>query len=81
MTKTEPQGLATPWPDKRKWEVTRRLLAAWRWHHEYGPANPATINAYNSVQRRAAEVGADVLERDDDMRQLAKRLLQLDDLV
>lgn len=54
-------GLDTPWPDARRWAITRRLLALWRWEHERGPDSDAACNARKSLQNRAAALGVEVL--------------------
>lgn len=73
-------GLAGPWPDRRKWPVTRRLLAAWRWEYERGPRDIATRNAYNSVTAHAP-LGADVLGLDEAFARECAELLQLEDFI
>lgn len=81
MTKEEAvPGLATPWPDKRKWPITRRLLAAWRWEHEKGPHDVATRNAYNSVTCKAP-LGADVLGIDEAFAKECAELLAMEDFI
>jgi len=61
----EPQnivpGLATPWPDPRKYSVTRRLLALWRWEWERGEDSDAARNARTSLVNRTAGLGVDIL--------------------
>lgn len=60
MAKSLP-GLATPWPNPRRWPVTRRLLALWRWEWERGPQSDAAQNARRSVENRVAALGVEVL--------------------
>lgn len=55
-------GLATPWPDPRKFPVTRRLMAYWRWEHERGEGSEAARNARRSVENRAATLGVEVFD-------------------
>jgi hypothetical protein len=57
----EAPGLATPWPDPRRWSVTRRLLAMWRWEWERGPDSDAARNARRSVEVRTEVLGVEVL--------------------
>lgn len=60
MAKSLP-GLATPWPEPRRWPVTRRLLAMWRWEWERGAHSDAAKNARRSLECRVAGLGVDVL--------------------
>ena len=53
----EPQGLATPWPDPKRYAVTRRLLAMWRWEAERGEDSEAARNARASLVARVGELG------------------------
>jgi hypothetical protein len=61
MAKSLP-GLATPWPDPRRYAVTRRLLALWRWEWERGPDSTAARNARASLEARTEALGVDVLK-------------------
>lgn len=54
MTSQLAPGCATPWPDPRRWSVTRRLLALWRWEYERGPDSVAATNARRSLSTRTA---------------------------
>ncbi len=60
LTRVVP-GLAAPWPDARRYPVTRRLLALWRWDAERGADSEAVRNAAASLSRRTAGLGVDVL--------------------
>ncbi len=53
-------GLATPWPPHRRWPVTRRLLALWRWEAERGEDSDAARNARTSLRNRIAKLGVDI---------------------
>jgi hypothetical protein len=69
-------GLATPWPDARRFPVTRRLLALWRWEWERGPDSEAACNARRSVEERVAPLGIcidtnDILDDLDEDRRYA----------
>lgn len=61
MTTTNIPGLATPWPDHRRYAITRRLFALWRWEHERGEGSEAARNARTSLINRAAALGVEVL--------------------
>jgi hypothetical protein len=54
VTDTHIPGLASPWPDPRRYPVTRRLLALWRWEAERGPDSEAANNARRSLVNRTA---------------------------
>lgn len=56
----EVPGLATPWPDARKFAVTRRLLALWRWEWERGEDSEAAKNARKSLENRLAGLGVEL---------------------
>lgn len=60
MAKSLP-GLGTPWPNPRKYAVTRRLLALWRWEWERGEHSEAAKNARRSLENRVAALGIEVL--------------------
>ncbi len=55
------QGLATPWPNPKRFVVTRRLLAYWRWAGERGEDSPSARNARTSLENRTAALGVEVL--------------------
>lgn len=61
MAKSLP-GLATPWPDPRRYAVTRRLLAYWRWAWERGEDSEAARNARRSLENRVASLNVEVLD-------------------
>jgi hypothetical protein len=48
MAKSLP-GLGTPWPDRRVWSITRRLLALWRWEWEKGEDSTEAANTRASI--------------------------------
>lgn len=54
------QGLASPWPDARRFPCTRRLLAMWRWEWERGPGSEAATNARKSLESRLAGLGVEL---------------------
>jgi hypothetical protein len=54
-------GLATPWPNPKRFPVTRRLLAYWRWEAERGEDSEAARNARTSLVNRTAGIGVEVL--------------------
>lgn len=56
----EVPGLATPWPEHRRWSVTRRLLALWRWEWERGEDSEAAKNARKSIENRLAGLGVEL---------------------
>lgn len=56
----EVPGLATPWPNPRKFAVTRRLLALWRWEWERGEDSEAAANARRSIENRLAGLGVEL---------------------
>lgn len=63
MTTTDAlPGLFGPWPDARRFPITRRLFALWRWEHERGVDSDSARNARRSVETRAAALGVDVLK-------------------
>jgi hypothetical protein len=53
----ETPGLASPWPDARRYPVTRRLLALWRWEAARGPDSETARNALRSLSDRVAGLG------------------------
>jgi hypothetical protein len=53
-------GLATPWPHPKRFPITRRLFAWWRWEHERGPESDAARNAHTSLANRVAVLGVDI---------------------
>lgn len=53
-------GLDTPWPDAKKFKVTRRLLALWRWEWERGADSLAAQNARRSLENRLAGLGVEL---------------------
>lgn len=57
----EVPGLATPWPSRNIYPVTRRLLAYWRWAWERGEDSEAARNARHSIEDRVAGLGVEVL--------------------
>lgn len=54
MTSQLAPGCATPWPNPKRYSVTRRLLALWRWEWERGPESDAAVNARRSLVNRTA---------------------------
>lgn len=54
-------GLASPWPCPRRFAVTRRLFAYWRWEAERGEHSQAATNARNSIRNRVAGLDVEVL--------------------
>ncbi len=55
-------GLATPWPEPRRWPMARRLLACWRWESERGEDSDAVKNARASLAERTRSLGISVFE-------------------
>jgi hypothetical protein len=63
MTTTDDiPGLAGPWPDHRRWSVTRRLLAHWRWEAERGEDSEAAKNSRKSIEQRTEALGIEVFK-------------------
>jgi hypothetical protein len=56
MTSQLAPGCGVPWPDPRRYPVTRRLLALWRWEWERGPDSDAATNARQSLVNRTAGI-------------------------
>lgn len=56
----EAPGLGTPWPEHRRFPVTRRLLALWRWEWERGADSQAANNARKSLETRLAGLGVEL---------------------
>jgi hypothetical protein len=56
MTSQVVPGCAVPWPHPKRWSVTRRLLALWRWEHERGPDSDAANNARRSLRDRTSAI-------------------------
>lgn len=54
MTSLLAPGCGVPWPCPRRYRVTRRLLALWRWEWERGPDSEAATNARRSLVNRTA---------------------------
>jgi hypothetical protein len=54
-------GLDAPWPNPKRFPVSRRLLAYWRWAEERGEDSDAARNARKSIENRVAALGVEVL--------------------